>query len=160
VTAIDISPEALAVATRNAEKHNVSNRIRFLSGDLFAPLSEPGALATGENRFDFILSNPPYIAHEEIGNLPPGVRDYEPHIALDGGPGGFAVFDRLVAGAPKYLRAGGYLIVEIGSPQEKPARERIAAHGGFELGETIRDASGHPRVLCARLPRRDRPEVP
>jgi release factor glutamine methyltransferase len=157
VTAIDISPEALAVATRNAEMHKVSDRIHFLTGDMFAPLSEPGALATGEIRFDFILSNPPYIPHEEIKNLSRGVRDYEPHIALDGGPGGFAVFDRLLADAPKYLKADGSLIVEIGSPQEKPARERIAAQGVFELGETIRDGSGHPRVLCARRLRNDAP---
>jgi release factor glutamine methyltransferase len=150
VTAIDVSSEALAVAKRNAERHKVSNRIQFLNGDLYEPLSEPVALATGENRFDFVLSNPPYIPQEELGNLPPGVRDYEPHLALDGGPGGFTVFDRLIADAPKYLKAGGYLIVEIGSPQEKPARERLAAHGEFELGETIRDGAGHPRVLRAR----------
>ena len=157
VTAIDISPEALAVASRNAQRHKVADRIRFLSGDLFAPLSEPGvpssepgALATGEARFDFILSNPPYIAHEDIPTLPRGVRDYEPHLALDGGPGGFAIFDRLIAGAVPHLRPGGYLIVEIGSPQEKPAREQLANRGDYELGETIRDGSGHPRVLSAR----------
>jgi len=150
VTAVDISPQALSLASRNAERHKVANRIRFLAGDLFAPLSEPGALATGEGCFDFIVSNPPYIPHEDLSNLPRGVRDYEPHLALDGGPGGFAIFDRLLSGAPKYLRSGGNLIVEIGSPQEQPARERLAAHGDFELGETIRDGSGHPRVLQAR----------
>src|SRR5713226_4071706 len=141
VTAIDISPDALVVATRNAERHKVADRIRFLAGDLFAPQSEPGALTTGDKRFDFILSNPPYIPHEDLSKLPRGVRDYEPHLALDGGPGGFTVFDRLIAGAPKYLKAGGYLIVEIGSPQEKPARERLAALGQYELGETIRDGA-------------------
>jgi release factor glutamine methyltransferase len=156
VTAIDISPEALAIASRNAERHKVADRIHFLTGDLFEPLSEPGtspsepgALATGD-RFDFILSNPPYIPHEELPNLPRGVRDFEPHQALDGGPGGFAIFDRLIAGAAQYLKAGGYLIVEIGSPQEKPARERLTKHGDYELAETIRDGSGHPRVLVAR----------
>lgn len=157
VTAIDISSEALAVATRNAARHKVTDRIRFLAGDLFAPISEPealksepGALATVETHFDFIMSNPPYIAHEDMGNLPGGVRDYEPHLALDGGTGGFAVFDRLIAEAPKYLKTSGYLIVEIGSPQEKPARDRLATHGAYELSETIRDGSGHPRVLVAQ----------
>ncbi len=157
VTAIDISPEALAVAARNAQRHKVADRIRFLTGDLFAPLSEPGApssepgaSATGQERFDFILSNPPYIPHEELVNLARGVRDFEPHLALDGGPGGFAVFDRLIAGAVEHLKPDGYLIVEIGSAQEKPARERIAAHQSYDLGETIRDGSGHPRVLRAR----------
>src|SRR5437667_163577 len=81
--------EALAVAARNARRHKVADRIRFFTGDLFAPLSEPGApsselgapssepgaLATGQDRFDFILSNPPYIPHEELTNLARGVRD-------------------------------------------------------------------------------------
>ncbi len=181
VTAIDISPEALAVAKRNAERHGVVDRIRFLAGDLFRPLDADAATSIGKSNsqpqheagakrkpptahdsplitppptthplFDFVLSNPPYIPHEDISNLPPGVRDYEPHLALDGGPGGFTVFDRLIAGAPKYLKAGGYLIVEIGSPQEKSARERLAALEQYELGETIRDGAGHPRILRAR----------
>jgi release factor glutamine methyltransferase len=150
VTAIDISSEALEVASRNAKRQKVTERVRFLKGDLFSPLSEPGALATGEHFFDFILSNPPYILHEDLPALPRGVRDYEPHVALDGGSDGFAVFDRLIVGAVEHLVPGGYLIVEIGSPQEKPARERLINHGDYELGETIRDGSGHPRVLRAR----------
>jgi release factor glutamine methyltransferase len=143
VTAVDLSPEALAVARRNADRHGVADRIRFLVGDLFEPL------AVGE-RFDFVLSNPPYIAREDVERLPPGVRDYEPHLALNGGPGGYAVFDRLVAQAGRFLEPGGYLIVEIGAPQEGPTRQRIADQGGYELGETIHDYSGHPRVLRAR----------
>jgi release factor glutamine methyltransferase len=104
----------------------------------------------GYTAFDFILSNPPYIPHDVIPTLEPGVRDYEPHLALDGGPDGYAVFERLVAGAPDYLKPGGYLIVEIGAPQEQHARERIPARGGYELGKTILDGSGHPRVLRAK----------
>jgi release factor glutamine methyltransferase len=147
LTAIDVSPDALAVATRNAEQHKVSNRIEFLTGNLYEPLTEVAEAA----RFDFILSNPPYIPQEELGDLPRGVKDYEPRSALDGGPGGFAVFDRLIAESPNHLKPDGYLIVEIGSPQEKPAREKLTALGKYELGETIRDGAGHPRVLCARF---------
>jgi release factor glutamine methyltransferase len=143
VTALDISPEALAVASRNAAKHGIADRVQFFAGDLFSPLSP-------QDHFDFVLSNPPYISQEELAKLPAGVRDYEPRAALDGGPGGFAVFDRLMAGAFEHLESGGYLIVEIGAPQEKPARERLTAHGGYELGETLLDASGHPRVLRAK----------
>jgi release factor glutamine methyltransferase len=143
VTAVDLSPEALAVAARNAERNGVAARVRFLEGDLFAPLG-PG------DQFDFVLSNPPYIAREDMGNLPVGVRAYEPHLALNGGPGGYVVFDRLLAGAAERLRPGGYLIVEIGAPQEGPARQRLQDRPGFELAETIHDYSGHPRVLCAR----------
>jgi release factor glutamine methyltransferase len=144
LTATDISPEALAVARRNATKHGLAERIRFLQGDLFAPLQP-------DERFDIILSNPPYIAQEDMAKLPVGVRDYEPHTALNGGPGGYAVFDRLLREAPRYLRPGGYLIVEIGSPQERPARQRIEAQSEYELGPTIKDGSGHPRVLLSRL---------
>jgi release factor glutamine methyltransferase len=144
VTAVDISTEALALAQRNANRHGLAGRIAFLHGDLFDPIP-PGAV------FDFVLSNPPYIATEELDRLPAGVRDYEPRLALDGGPGGYRVFDRLIRRAPDYLASGGYLIVEIGAPQERPARQRILAQGGYELAETIHDYSGHPRVLRARL---------
>jgi release factor glutamine methyltransferase len=143
VTAVDLSPKALAVAERNAVKHGVAERVRFLGGDLFAPLP------AGE-RFDFILSNPPYIPRDDIAKLAPGVRDYEPHLALDGGPDGYAVLERLVAGARDWLEPGGYLLVEIGAPQEAEARRRIAAHAGYALAPTVHDYSGHPRVLVAR----------
>jgi release factor glutamine methyltransferase len=143
VTAVDISPEALAVASNNAVKNGVAQRVRFVPSDLF------GALCAGET-YDFILSNPPYIPHDDIARLPPGVRDYEPHTALDGGLDGFAVFDHLIAEAPAHLKSGGYLLVEIGSPQEGPARMRIERQGGYELAKTVHDGSGHPRVLIAR----------
>ena len=105
---------------------------------------------------DFVLSNPPYVAREEMDRLPPGVRDYEPHLALDGGPGGYALLDRLLAGAGACLEPGGHLIVEIGAPQEGPARQRFEGHSGYELADTIHDHSGHPRVLRARWRSRSR----
>jgi release factor glutamine methyltransferase len=143
VTAIDVSPDALAVAARNAARHGVADRVRFLQGDLFAPLGE------GE-QFDFIVSNPPYIPRGDIPSLPVGVRQYEPHVALDGGPDGFAVFDRLADQARHYLAPGSWLLVEIGAPQEKPARSRVEALPGYRLDATLFDMSGHPRVLRAR----------
>jgi release factor glutamine methyltransferase len=146
LTAIDVSEPAVAVARRNAQRHNFDGRIRFLHGDLFAPLES-------DERFDFILSNPPYIPREQFGTLAPEVRDHEPRLALDGGEDGFAVIDRLIAGAGDHLRPGGFLIVEIGFDQEQAARERFLAHGGYELGKTIHDHAGHPRVLRARWKR-------
>jgi release factor glutamine methyltransferase len=143
VTAVDRSADALAVAARNAAKHHVADCIRFLEGDLFDPIP------AGE-QFDFILSNPPYIAHEELDLLPAGVRNYEPVLALDGGRGGFEVFDRLISTAGAYLVSGGHLIVEIGAPQHEPARQRLASHAEYELADTIYDGSRHPRVLRAR----------
>jgi release factor glutamine methyltransferase len=143
VTTVDVGPEATAVAKRNAEKHGVAERITFLQGDLFAPVPAGG-------RFDFVVSNPPYIAREELPKLPVGVRDYEPKLALDGGKGGFVVFDRLVEQARGYLKPGGHLLVEIGAPQEARARQRIESFAGYELAKTIPDGAGHPRVLRAR----------
>jgi release factor glutamine methyltransferase len=143
LTAVDLSPKALLMATRNADRHGVADRIRFVEGDLFGPIP------AGE-RFDFVLSNPPYIAREDIAQLPAGVRDFEPHLALDGGPGGYAVADRLLEQAGRHLEPGGYLILEIGAPQAEGMRRRIEALGGYELGKTIHDYSSHPRVLRAR----------
>jgi release factor glutamine methyltransferase len=143
VTAIDASPAALEVARGNAKKHDVEARVRFLEGDLFAPLA-------ADERFDFIVSNPPYIAREDLAALPVGVRQYEPHLALDGGPGGFVAFDRLIDEARRHLQPRGYLIVEIGDPQEAHARAKIESLPEYELAPTIYDYSRHPRVLRAR----------
>lgn len=143
ITAIDISSDALKIAQENAAKHGVAARIRFLEGDLSAPICD-------DERFDFVVSNPPYIADEDIPKLPVGVRQYEPLTALKGGPGGFVVFDRLIAESRGRLVSGGYLIVEIGSPQEKHAREKLLAMPEFSLAPTVSDFSGHPRVLVAR----------
>ncbi len=141
LAAIDLSPDALAVARRNAERHGVQGRIRFVQADLLTPVA-------GE-RFDFILSNPPYIATEDLDKLPNGVRHYEPVIALDGGLGGYQVIDRLIDQARDHLKPGGWLIVEIGAPQEEQVRQLVQSRPGYEPAATIRDYSGHPRVLKA-----------
>src|SRR3990172_3494246 len=114
--AIDSSSAAIAVAERNANRHGLAERIHFLVGNLFDPLS-PGT------RVDCILSNPPYIATAELANLPVGVRDYEPHQALDAGPTGLEVVSRIVAQAGNFLNPGGQFIIEIGSPQELALRK-------------------------------------
>jgi release factor glutamine methyltransferase len=144
VVAVDLSEAALEQARANAVKHQVADRIQFVHGDLFAPVCN-------NKLFSFIVSNPPYIPQGDIASLPVGVRNYEPHLALDGGPDGFAVFDRLIAEAPNYLVEGGYLILEIGSPQEIPARRRLGAISHYQLAPTIYDGSGHPRVLRAQF---------
>jgi release factor glutamine methyltransferase len=151
VSAVDVSADALAVASRNAQRHGVADRITFVQGDLFAPL--------GEEMFDFVVSNPPYIPHADVPRLPVGVRDYEPHMALDGGPDGFAVFERLVCEAQTHLQPGGWLIVEIGAPQEATARSRLEKQAAFELLPTVRDFAGHPRVLKARRKTANEPEA-
>ncbi len=142
VFALDLSPEALAVARTNAETLGLADRVEFREGDLLAPVSVDGP-------FDLIVSNPPYIPSEILPSLEPGVRDFEPRLALDGGPDGLRVVARLIAEAPGLLRPGGSLILEIGSAQEGPVRDLIAARPEFALAPTVRDAANHPRVVRA-----------
>ncbi|MCX7682234.1 MAG: peptide chain release factor N(5)-glutamine methyltransferase [Anaerolineae bacterium] len=138
VYAIDISPAALAVAGRNAERHHVADRVHLLTGDVLSP--RPGPV-------DLIVSNPPYIPSDECALLPPSVRDYEPRLALDGGPDGLAFIRRLLKEAPTVLRPGGGILIEIGATQGEAAttlahailpRARISLH---------RDLAGRDRVL-------------
>lgn len=140
--AVDLSPDALAQARKNAARHGLAERIEFVEGDLLGPVA-------GRPPFDVIVSNPPYIPTGDIASLEPGVRDHEPRLALDGGPDGLAVVTRLIAEALPLLKPGGHLILEIGSPQEAAVRERIEAHPEYALRPTIRDLNGHPRVVHA-----------
>lgn len=141
-TAIDVSPDALAVARKNAERHGVGDRIEFLQGDLLGPV-------TDQPPFDVILSNPPYIPTGDLAGLEPGVRDYEPHLALDGGPEGLDLFERLAAQAIPLLKPGGRLILEIGAGQEEDVRALLSRHREFQILPTVRDLQGHPRVIQA-----------
>jgi release factor glutamine methyltransferase len=140
--ATDRSREALTVARGNAAKLSLAARVEFRQGDLYEPVA-------ADAPFDAILSNPPYIPTGEVSNLEPGVRDFEPHMALDGGPDGLDVVRRMIAGAPEHLIPGGHLLLEIGTTQEEPVRTMIAQQPALDLAPTIRDAAHHPRVVRA-----------
>jgi release factor glutamine methyltransferase len=143
VTAIDISPDAVTVAHRNAVKNDVAGRITFLNGDLFAPLK------AGET-FELIVSNPPYIAHAEFAALAPDVRDHEPRVALDGGYDGLAFYRRIAAEAGRLLKPGGRLLLEIGYTQELAVREILAGQSELDPGPVLKDMAGHARVISAK----------
>lgn len=140
--AVDVSPEALAVAAENAEALGLGGRVGFRQGRLLDPVAADGP-------FDVIVSNPPYIPTDVIPTLEPGVRDYEPHEALDGGPDGLSVVAPLIAQAVPRLRPGGHLILEIGCDQEGPVRALLAAEPGLAVAPTVRDHANHPRVVRA-----------
>jgi release factor glutamine methyltransferase len=144
ITATDISSEALDVARRNANKHKAADRIQFLPGDLF------NAVPNGE-RFDMIVSNPPYVTQAEWEQLPIHIREHEPKLALLAGVDGFAVYDRLIPAAAEYLKPGGHLLLEIGATQDDGVRQRLEVTGKYDIGPTIRDHAGLPRVVTARL---------
>jgi release factor glutamine methyltransferase len=142
VTAIDISPAALAVARGNAERHGVADRIEFLAGDLFAPVPD-------DRQFDIIASNPPYVAESELASLSRDVRDYEPRSALVGGPDGTDVIRRLLKAAPQRLHPGGWLITEIGPQVVERIRNCIDSDPQWCHVSVIKDLAGLPRVIRA-----------
>jgi release factor glutamine methyltransferase len=142
VTAVDVSPDALEVARRNAAQHGVAERVAFLGGDLFAPLPTDAA-------FDLIVSNPPYITPGELAELAPEVRDHEPRVALDGGPDGLAFYRRIAADAGRFLKPGGQLLVEVGWTQEPAVRTIFEGCSEFTVGPSVKDRTGRLRVVAA-----------
>jgi release factor glutamine methyltransferase len=143
VTAVDVSPDALDVAKRNAEKNGVADRVTFLQGDLFGPVP-------AGTTFDLIVSNPPYIAHGEFPTLQPEVRDHEPRGALDGGADGLDFYRRIAAAAGSYMKPGGMLMLEIGSTQEESVRAILGERPELEAGPTVKDMGRLPRVVTAK----------
>ncbi len=138
VTATDISRRALTVARRNAVACGVAGRISFQPADLFP---------TGTTRFDYIVGNPPYIPTRVLASLPEEVRR-EPARALDGGPRGLDCITRILRTAPRYLRPGGYLFLEIGKGQSALLKKQEFA--GLRRVEFRRDFAGIERVVLYR----------
>lgn len=143
VTATEISPKALGIARENAARHGVADRIRFLEGDLFVPL------APGE-RFDILVSNPPYVTDGEIETLPADVRLHEPPLALRAGPAGLDVLSRLISGAGEHIAPEGFLFIEIAPEQCEPILELLKATALFESPRAVKDPWGKQRVIAAR----------
>lgn len=140
ITATDISPAAVAVARRNAERNGVADRIRFLEGDLLSPV--------GGERFDMVVSNPPYVAEGDRATLAVEVREFEPSAALFAGGDGLAVYRRLIPAASAALVSGGFLALEIGHGQQ-PAVAAMLKSEGLAAIEFTADLQGIPRVASA-----------
>lgn len=141
IWAVDVSREALRVASANAEQLGVSDRIQFLHGTWLAPLE--GKV------LDAVVSNPPYIPSADIDQLQPEVRAYEPRLALDGGEDGLNAYRALIPQAATMVRGGGLLAVEVGYGQA----QSVAALGrasGWHLERIIPDHAGIDRVVCLR----------
>ncbi len=140
VTATDISEAALALARENAERIGFASRIRFLSGNLLAPVS-------GE-QFDFVVSNPPYVPSTDSDSLSVEVRDHEPHIALFAGNDGLEIYRRLIPAAFAVLAPGGFIALEIGCGQQR-AIQSLLTSAGFHSIEFVPDLQNIPRVAVA-----------
>jgi release factor glutamine methyltransferase len=146
LVATDISREALLLARRNADKAGVSEKIVFVQGDLFSPFR----LLEGREPFDLILSNPPYIVRSEMMELAREVKDFEPALALDGGEDGFVFHREIIFQSPRYLRRGGWLLLEVGQGQARGVSEMMERDGTFYSVGRIQDLSGIERVVKGR----------
>ena len=141
IAAIDISAAALDLARENAKRNGVTDRIRFLDGNLLAPVSE--------EKFDFVVSNPPYVPETDRTSLSVEVREYEPGLALFAGADGLAVYRRLIPAAYDALVPSGWIVLEIGYGQQEAIRSLLAESKFMEIGFTA-DLQGIPRVAYAR----------
>ena len=143
LTAVDISDAALEVAKRNAQRHNVAERVRFFNGDLFAPLQE-------NEIFDIVVSNPPYVTEQERETLQPDVRLHEPHSALFSGEDGLNIVRRLIAESPDYLSPGGMLLMEMDPSQADAVTKLLQSHALYTETKIHKDLTGKIRVVSAR----------
>lgn len=141
IIATDISPEALAVAVKNAQNNNVAHRISFLMGDLFQPVA---------GKFDIIVSNPPYISVDEYNTLPLGVRGFEPQSALLAGNDGTEFHQEIIKGGALYLQQGGWLFMEIGSGQKHKLENILNESNLYDNIAFTLDYAGIERVSRAR----------
>jgi release factor glutamine methyltransferase len=136
---IDVSEEALAVARENAANLDLNDRTALLRGDWTAGL--------GDASFDLVVSNPPYIASDEIETLDPEVKDHEPRLALDGGPDGLDPYRILAPEILRVLKPGGMFAVEIGHTQSEAVEALFKAAGASQV-RTIKDLALRDRVVA------------
>lgn len=137
---VDIAAAALDVARENAAALGLSDRVEFVQSDWFAKV---------QGRFDLIVSNPPYIAQDEMAGLSPEVRDWEPHLALSPGGDGLGAYRAIAAGVGRFLVPGGRVLVEIGPTQARDVCAILADAGLYGI-DVLRDLDGRDRVVCAQ----------
>ena len=142
ITAIDISSNALKIAKKNAITNEVENQITFINSNMFENLSN--------EKFDIIVSNPPYIKTEEIKKLDAEVQK-EPQIALDGGKDGLDFYRKIIKDGYQYLKYGGYICLEIGYDQKIDVIELIENEEKFENTYTKKDLYDNDRIIVTRL---------
>lgn len=142
VVACDVSQDALSIARVNSERNGVQNRLELRWGDLFEALA-------GEQQFDIIVSNPPYIETETMPKLQKEVINYEPSLALNGGQDGLDFYREITARAPSYLAPGGYLAFEIGYNQGTSVKNLMQQC--FHDIVIYKDLSGNDRVVIGQV---------
>ena len=142
ITAIDKSNDALKIAKKNAVSNNVENQITFISSDMFTNLNE--------EKFDIIVSNPPYIKTNVIDNLDIQVKN-EPHIALDGGKDGLYFYKKIINESYQYLKYKGFLCLEIGFDQKIDVIEIIENTNNFDRTYSKKDLYDNDRIIITQM---------
>ena len=140
---LDISRAALQIAEQNAAAHRVGGRLELIESDVFSNLAN-------DEKFDLIVSNPPYIARVEMPSLQAEVREYEPAKALTDGFDGLSIIAEIIAGAPRLLNEKGFLLLEIGHAQAAAVKNMFDREIWCEI-ESKRDLQSIERVIKARL---------
>jgi release factor glutamine methyltransferase len=151
IYATDISPTALEVAYRNATRHAVADRIRFVQCNLLEKLADIHGSRVADNEprpFDLIASNPPYVGRREAATLAREVREHEPEVALFGGEEGYELYADLIAQAASHVKPGGILVLELGHDSLPAVQPLLDAANWTNVGVT-NDLAGIPRVIAA-----------
>jgi len=136
---VDVSEAALAVARRNAEMHGLAVRLTLQKGNIFEGIAD---------KFELIVSNPPYVPAKDIASLQAEVRDFEPHLALDGGESGLNIVERIISGSAPHLKPAGTLLMEIGFDQSARVRD-LFDRAVWAEPQFLPDLQGFPRIAKA-----------
>jgi release factor glutamine methyltransferase len=148
VCGTDISESAIAYANLNAGVNSVSNAV-FLKGPLFKPVESLISQSCFPFKFDLIISNPPYIKRNDLQDLQPEIKNWEPVIALDGGIDGLGFYRELIPGARRFLNNDGLIMLEIGAGQSKSVTD-IMGLWGYSRIKVIKDLAGIERIIQAQ----------
>jgi release factor glutamine methyltransferase len=148
VTLADISPDALEVAQRNVQRHQLEERVTCLRADALSTPPESMGM------YDMIISNPPYITTQEMKELDRSVKDHEPHLALHGGEDGLDFYRSIARNYTSILKTGGYLCLEY-DPSQGDAICYILENHGYRILERVRDYNDRERALLAQLVRKE-----
>ena len=147
IYASDISREALTVANENVLRHDVTDKIHLLHGNVFEAFSNN----VKKEQVDFIVSNPPYVSKSESKNLEPELIDHEPLLALIGGVDGLFFYKQIIKDAANWIKPGGYLIIEIGETQANSIIKLMQNELHYDEIEIINDLQGKERIISAKI---------
>ena len=147
IYASDISREALTVANENVLRHDVTDQIHLLHGNVFEAFSSN----VKKGQVDFIVSNPPYVSKSESKNLEPELIDHEPLLALIGGVDGLFFYKQIIKDAANWIKPGGYLIIEIGETQANSIIKLMQNELHYDEIEIINDLQGKERIISAKI---------